>query len=101
MAILEHAASSGRYSAAEVGELAFDGALPDPAELSRKWKSLLDAACQIVAVLPAEQVGTCVLTRRGALFTGNGKEAEQALACGELMFHAGRFKGAYPRIVSR
>lgn len=98
-AILEHAARSSRYSADEVAELAFAGIPPDAADLSRRWRALLEAAHQIVGVLPAEEIGKCVLTRRGELLTGDAEEATRALARGEILFHAGRIKRAFPRIV--
>ena len=62
-AILEHAARSSHYSAAEVGALAFAGPPPHAGVLSRTWHVLLEAARQVVSVLPAEEIGKCVLTR--------------------------------------
>ena len=59
--ILEHAARSNRYTADEVAELAFDGAPPDAAELSRRWHAALDTARRTIDLLPAGKVGTCVL----------------------------------------
>jgi hypothetical protein len=98
-AILEHAARSSRYTAEEVAELAFAGPPPDAGDLSRRWRALLAAAHPIVDILPAEEVGTCVLTRQGDFFDGDPDEARAALSRGALVFHAGRIKGAFPRIV--
>ena len=98
-AILEHAARSSHYSAEEVGELAFTGASPDPGELSRRWRALLQGAREIVGVLPAAEAGTCVLTPRGDLFAGSAADAARAAASGGLLFHTGRIRGALPRIV--
>jgi hypothetical protein len=67
--------------------------------LSRKWRVLLEAARQVVSVLPAGEIGKCVLTRRGELFTGDAEQARRALTGGDLLFHAGRLRGAFPRIV--
>lgn len=60
---------------------------------------LLEAARQVVSVLPAGEIGKCVLTRRGELFTGDAEQARRALTGGDLLFHAGRLRGAFPRIV--
>jgi hypothetical protein len=98
-AILEQAARSSRYSQDEVAELAFAGTPPSADDLSRRWHGLLEAAHVVVAALPPEAIGTCVLTLRGELFSGNAEEATRALAGKELLFHPGRIRGAFPRIV--
>jgi hypothetical protein len=48
--ILDAAAQSGRYSAAEIGALDFDGTPPDAADLSRRWHAWLGRAAQAVDV---------------------------------------------------
>lgn len=98
-AILEHAGRSTRYSAEEVAALAFEGAPPDAGELSRRWRALLAAARDVVSVLPADRVGTCVLAPDAELFSGGANDATEALARGELRFHPGRIRGAFPRII--
>lgn len=99
-AILEQAARTSRYSAEEVAELAWDGTPPDAGDLSRRWRGLLNAGRRAIAALPGEAVGTCVLTRRGELFTGDADEAKRAVSAGDLVFHAGRLRGAFPHIIS-
>lgn len=98
-AILSGAARSGRYSADEVAELAFDGPPPDAGELARRWHALLEAARETIRVLPAEDVGKCVLTPGGQLFTGDQEQARHAASAGSLRFHAGRLRGAFPQFV--
>jgi hypothetical protein len=98
-AILEYAGRSSHYSTIEVAELMFAGAPPDAGDLSRRWRVLLEAARQTVAVLPADTIGTCVVTPRGELFTGNVEEVTRALTIGGIQFHAGRINGAFPRIL--
>ena len=98
-AILDQAARSSHYSAIEVGELAFDGEKADAAALSRRWRHLLDAAQRVTAILPAEHVGTCVLSHKGDLFLGAAEDAQRALSGDLLRFHNGSIKGALPRIV--
>ena len=95
----EHAARSSHYSAEEVSALAFAAAPPEIGDLSRRWRTLLDAAREIVAVLPAAEIGTCVLTAGGELFTGDAASAAQAATSGGMLFHPGRIRGALPRIV--
>jgi hypothetical protein len=95
-AILEHAARTSRYSATEIGALAFSGPPPDAAELARRWHAMLDAGRAVVAALPGERAGTCVLTRSGTLFRGGSAEIGPALAQGDLHFHPGRIRGAFP-----
>lgn len=97
-AILEHAARSGRYSVEEVLELSFSGEPPDAGELSQKWHAILSRANAVVALLPAEEVGRCVLTGAGNLYRGDASELRGALDRQEVLFHSGRVRGAYPQI---
>lgn len=97
--ILEQAARTGRYSQSEVAELSFVGRAPDAAELSRTWRAMLAEARSIVASLPPEEAGKCVLGRDGTLFRGAAGDLATALREGGLEFHAGRIRGALPRPV--
>lgn len=99
-AILEHAARTAHYSRTEVSELAFEGAPPDAAALSRTWHAMVDAARAVVALLPSEQVGRVVIDRLGVLYRGAPPELEQALARQAIAFHEGRLRGAWPRVVA-
>jgi len=99
LAILEQASRSGRYTESDLEELAFDGELPNIGELSRQWKAMLTEAREIIQCLPTEHVGMCVLSRNGELHTGNIRQLRQDLSEGELLFHAGRIRGAYPQII--
>lgn len=98
MAILEHAARGARYSAEEVGALAFEGHAPDAGDLSRRWHAMLSEARELVAVLPPEQAGTCVLDERGGLFHGDAAAVAAARKMGNLRFHEGRIRGAWPQV---
>ncbi len=97
LAILEQAARSSRYSAEEVATLSFAGPVPDPGDLSRRWHALLSAAREIIAVLPPEHAGECVLGSDGLLFKGDVTAAAGAVAHDELRFHRGRIRGAWPQ----
>ena len=99
--ILEQAARSTIYSAAEVLSLAFAAEPPDPADLSRRWHAMLVHARQIVEGLPYAEVGRCVLSRAGALFAGDAAALRDAIDRGELVFHPGRIRGAMPELRDR
>jgi hypothetical protein len=97
-AVLQEAARSARYSAAEIAALAFDGPAPDAAGLSHQWHAALQNATEIVALLPYQNVGQCIL-RGGELFRGDGAALREALARGEIRFHAGSIRGAFPQVI--
>lgn len=97
-AILEQAGRSARYSASEIAALSFDGPPPDAGELSRRWHAMLGEAHEIVALLPPEQAGRCVVDSRGELFVGTLDGARAAISAGLLRFHEGRIHGAWPQV---
>lgn len=98
--ILEHAGRTSRYSAAEVAQLAFAGAPPDAAELSRSWHRMLAEARAIVDALPPAQAGTCVLASGGDLCRAAAADLLALVSGGALQFHAGRIRGALPQLRS-
>jgi hypothetical protein len=97
-AILEHAARTGRYSFEEVAGLEFAGQVPDAAVLSRRWHGMLEDARVLIAELPPEEAGTCVLTGSGDLCRVGSGELRSALAAGTVRFHRGRIRGALPQL---
>ena len=98
LTILEQAGRSGSYTAAELEGLSFDGPPPDLADLLRKWHLMLREAREVVAVLPAGRVGTCVLQHQGDLYRGDVVQLRRGLAADDLFFHPGSIRGAYPQI---
>lgn len=100
-AILEFAARSSRYTAAEVGALDFAGNPPDAAELSRTWRTVLAEAHEIVAALPPSEAGRCVLAADGRLFSADPPALVKALARGDIRYHEGRIRGAFPEVRAR
>jgi hypothetical protein len=98
LAVVEHAARSARHSAEEVATLAFAGSPPDAADLSRRWHAALAAAREVIAALPYGEAGKCVLDRAGLLFRGPAAALPDALARGDLRFHSGSIRGAFPQI---
>ncbi len=97
--ILERAPRN-HYAAAEVLALAWENEPPDTADLSRRWRAMLGAAREVVGLLPAERVGTCVLSPDACLFRGGAEQLRQALERQEVRFHEGRIRGAFPRLWS-
>lgn len=97
-AILEEAGRSARYSVAEVAELSFEGVSPDAGELSGRWHAALREAREIVALLPPDQAGRCVLDENGRPFAGTPEDVKVALARRSLRYHEGHIGGAWPRI---
>jgi hypothetical protein len=98
-AILELASRSARYSDAELRGLDFDGDAPDAAALALRWHAALEAARQVVGLLPAQSVGQAILTPDGTPYTGSPAALREALAQDALLFHEGCIRGAFPRIV--
>jgi hypothetical protein len=98
-AILEHAARSARYSAAELAGLEFDGVAPDAGELSRRWHAALDAAREVVALLPAREAGRAVMLKDGGLFRQDTAALREAVHEGRLAYHEGSIGGAFPRVL--
>jgi hypothetical protein len=96
--ILENARRSGHYSADEVSELSFEGPTPDAQQLARSWQAMLAEASEIVALLPADEAGRCVLDPSGGLFSGSPDEAIRAIESGSLRFRAGSIRGVLPTI---
>jgi len=96
--ILEHAARSAHYPEAELEALAFEGPRPDAAALARRWREILEDARRIVAALPPESAGACVLTSEGTLFRGDPGALASALSAGRVAFHQGSIRGALPRV---
>lgn len=99
--IVEHCARTGRYSQAEVDSLAFAGERPDAADLGRRFRGLLDSARAVVAALPPAEAGTLVLDARGEPFRGDPRETRSAVERGELRFHRGCLRGAWPTVRPR
>ncbi len=100
-AILELAMRSSRYTAEEIGALDFAGSPPDAAQLSRTWRAAVAEAHEIASALPPAEAGHCVLGADGQLFSGDPSAIEKALTRGEIRFHAGRIRGAFPEVQPR
>lgn len=98
--ILEQARRSTHYSKVEFDTLAFEGDRPDAVELGQTWRTMLREAAEVVATLPEDQIGHCVMTQAGQLFRGSSTELGACLGAGTLCFHPGCIRGAWPSIAS-
>jgi hypothetical protein len=94
--ILEEAKRSSHYSRCEVMNLSFDGPPPDIAELSKKWRQILQEAKKIIDFLPVEEAGKSVLDLDGKLFSGDIQELSRSMNLKLIKFHAGSIQGAFP-----
>jgi hypothetical protein len=97
-AIVEHAARSARYSALEVASLAFDGPPPDAGDLSRRWHAAVDQARVLLALLPAEHAGECVLDPNGELLRGSSEDIARAVRSSAVQYRQGSLRGVLPVI---
>jgi hypothetical protein len=97
-ALLDQAARTGRFAAEEVAELDFAGPPPDAAQLARDWHAALEEAREVVAVLPPESAGTCVLSTGGEPCRLAASELTASVAAGDLQFRAGSIRGVLPTI---
>jgi hypothetical protein len=95
--IVEQAART-RYVQAELDELAFDGPSPSAPDVSTRWHQAIAEARVIIARLPPEHAGKCVLDDRAQLQQASPAVLEGELAEGRMAFHEGRIRGAFPEI---
>lgn len=100
-AILRLAARSSHYGRDEILELDFDGSSPSAARLSDTWRQMLSEADEIVAALPPDEAGTCVLRDDATLLSVPPSEIPGLLESGRVVFHPGRLRGAFPQAVTR
>lgn len=96
--IIEEAARSSRYSSAEIAALSFEGEPPDAAELSRRWRAILEEARELIRQLPPEATGKAVLDVQGNLFAGDQQQLRTALDANRIRFHPGHLGGALPQL---
>jgi len=66
--------------------------------LSRRWRTLLARARETIRELPGEELGKCVLSDSGRLFTGDAETLGDALGRRGIRFHAGSIRGALPTL---
>jgi hypothetical protein len=96
--ILEQASRSAHYTKEDYETLTFEGIAPNATELGQVWRNMLCEAPEIIALLPEDQIGKCVTTRDGTLFTGTATELKARLQANDICFHAGCIRGTWPNI---
>lgn len=96
VSLLAEAGRSGRYSQAELNELAFDGSAPDARELGTKWHRMLSEALTIVEALPPHESGKAVLDRQGVPYRKGPETLNVDLREHTIVFHEGRIGGVWP-----
>jgi hypothetical protein len=96
VSLLAEAGRSGRYSQAELNELAFDGSAPDARELGGKWHHMLSEAQTIVETLPSDESGKAVLDRQGVPYRQGPEALSVDLQEHAIVFHEGRIGGVWP-----
>jgi len=94
--ILMEAGRSGRYSQAELNELAFDGSPPDARLLGAKWHRMLSEAQALVEALPSHESGKAVLDRKGVPYRKGPEALSADLQEHTVVFHEGRIGGVWP-----
>jgi hypothetical protein len=90
--------SRSHYSQAELDTLAFEGSRPNAVQLGTRWHEVLRSARATCDALPADELGACVVTRGGNLYTGDAAELATALSDGTVVFHRGRIGGSWPTL---
>jgi hypothetical protein len=78
--------------------LDFAGPPPDASDLSRRWHLQLASGRAVVAALPPEEAGKCVLDHGGNLVRDPADSLTGRLERNELHFHPGSIRGALPQI---
>jgi hypothetical protein len=96
VSLLAEASRSGRYSQAELDELAFDGSAPDARVLGAKWHRMLSEAQIIVEALPSNESGKAVLDRQGVPYRKGPDALSADLQKLTVVFHEGRIGGVWP-----
>ncbi len=94
--VLAEAGRSTRYVDADLAALEFEGERPTASSLATRFRAQLEEADRVVAKLPVSEAGKCVLAFDGSPYRGPAAGLERALERGEVVFHEGRLRGAYP-----
>ncbi len=93
-------ASRQHYPQAEINLLTFAGHPPSAAQLGAAWKNAVAEARKIVALLPPETVGHCVMDANGNLYSGDAEHLAKTSAENRLHFHSGTIGGVWPTLKS-
>lgn len=100
VSLLQEIKRSSRYSQPELDTLDFAGPRPDARVLGAEWHRWLHEAQAIVDRLPEESQGTAVCRQDGTLLAAPAADLDALLARGEVAFHQGSIRGAWPTIAA-
>ncbi len=98
--ILQEAKRSSHYTSADLAELDFSSSPPRIEDLASQWREILREGEKLIALLPADEAGKCILGKNGELYNGTPEELSDALTEDHLILHSGTIKGAFPAIAS-
>ena len=97
---LLEAAGRQRYSQAEIDTLDFEGEGPDARALGEQWHHALHGADMVSKKLPADKIGTCIVTRDASLYSGDAESLVRDMDEEGLRFHEGSIGGSWPKVLS-
>ncbi len=89
------------YVQVEIDALDFDGAAPRAGDVSSRWHAAVEEARRVVSMLPAGEVGKCVLNQQGGALKAPAAALLDELAARRVTFHEGRIRGAFPEVRAR
>jgi hypothetical protein len=88
------------YSQEELDSLDFEQTAPRAADVSREWKHAVADGEAIVAALPEDHLGECVLRADGTtLYSGSADELRKDVSENGIRFHKGTLGGVWPTVV--
>jgi hypothetical protein len=87
------------YSQQEIDSLDFDGSNPSAIQLSIEWKETLKTASAVIADLPEDHFGECILTDSHTLYKGTALQFATDLHAGKIVYRKGSIKGVWPEII--
>jgi len=87
------------YSQAELDMLDYAGPAPTARQCGVLWKDAVASAKKILEQLPEDHIGECCMGKDNKLYTGNTEQLKSDLESGNVHFHKGCIKGAWPQVV--
>lgn len=88
------------YSQEELNLLDYVDSAPSASALSILWKEAVASAKKLVDQLPEEHLGECLLSKNNELYNVDSLQIAEELNTGNILFHKGSIRGAWPKIVA-
>lgn len=86
------------YTQDEINILDFDGETPSAAVLSEMWKKAVVTAKELIALMPEDHLGECILADNDMPYKGTPMQFSEDLSSGKIKFHKGTIKGVWPQV---